>query len=282
MNPDIVSRFSGIGRTLDFKYVSNRLVVYLSLGGLIIGSGIQWLQGRGAAAALFWGFRAAAAVFLAWALARELYPARHPPAASAAGLSLTIICLLGLPDLGLLFWLLIGIRILNRTTGLKPKLFDLMFYALLGLCLVFKGHWTAGLMTVIILLIIGYWDRDKKNYILAAAAAAGIPVLLLFGGKSWIISTFNEAAFGAALIGAALFAPVVIQTNKIQSTGDYNRYHLKPIRVQSAQILAAAYWLQHTALVGSSGLTALFPLYAAGVCSGLYVLFHNAVKKLRK
>lgn len=282
MNPDIVSRFSGIGRTLDFKYVSNRIAVYLSLGCLILGSGMQWLQGRGAAAALFWGFRAAASVFLAWALARELDPFRHFPAIAASGVSLTGVFLWGLPDLGLLFWMLIGIRILNRTTGLKPKMFDIAFYAGLGMWMAYMGHWEAHLLTILVLSMNGLWDKDKKSYVMAAAAAAGISVLLVFNVPPWSFSPFIGMAFGAAVVGAAIFAPAIIQSSKMQSSGDKLGYKLKPIRVQSAQIFAALFWLVHAMLEGSSGLMALFPLYAAGICSGVYVLFQNAVKKLRK
>lgn len=282
MNPDIVSRFSGIARPLDSKYVSNRIVVYLSLGCLILGSGMQWLQGRGAAAALFWGLRLAAAVFLAWALTRELDPDRHPPALAAAGLSLTVVWLWGLPELMLLFWMLIGIRILNRTTGLKPKMFDIVFYAGLGMWLAYKGHGEAIFLTIMVLLVTGHWDKDKKYYLMAAAAAAEIPVLLVFNVQPWSFSPFIGMAFAAAVIGAAIFAPVIIQSGKMQSSGDKLGYKLKPIRVQSAQIFAALFWLVHAMLEGSSGLMALFPLYAAGICSGLYVLFSSAVKKLRK
>lgn len=283
MNPDVVSRFSGIARPLDFDYPGNRLIVSLSAAVFISGSILQWLGNRGGGEALIWGLEAAAAVFLAWALGRELDPDHHPAALMAAGLTAAVFWMWGRAELGLLLWMLIGTRILNRSAGIKPKWLDLAGFAGFGMWASFQGHWEAGLLTIIILILNGLLpEGQKENWFFAGVSAAGMAVLFILEGNVRLVGFFNCFAFGAALIGAALFLPVIIQSRSIQSRGDKTGERLGATRVQAAQLIAALFWVLHTGMEGTRGLLSLFSVYAAGLGSGLYWIFGLVTEQLRK
>ncbi len=283
MNPDVVSRFSGIGRPLDFDYSGNRIIAFLSAAVFISGSILQWIGTQGGGEALVWGLKAATAVFFSWASGRELNPDYPPAAIVGAGLTAVGIWIWGLAALGLLLWLLIGMRILNRTTGLRPKWVDLGGLTGLGVWLSSQGHWEAGLLTIMLLIINRILPGGQKmNWIFATVSAAGMTILFLMDGKMWPIGSFNWLAVGAALIGAVLFLPVIIQAGSIRSRGDKTGEHLEAIRVQAGQIFAAVFWLLHTGMEGPRGLFSLFPIYAAGLGSGLYWTFVVGIEHFRK
>ena len=112
---------TGIGRPLDFAHASNRYAVAVTaLAGL---GTLLWRWATGADDIWGWSFRMALAVFLGWAIGRELDP---DDTGSAALASLIVIPLtvLGSPSLWSVVAVLLAVRIAVRTTGISPHVID--------------------------------------------------------------------------------------------------------------------------------------------------------------
>ena len=66
--------WSGIGRPLSFKYPTNRAIIIIVALVFVLGTLIKLVVGDSFITSVFWAFGAAATIFFAWALARELDP----------------------------------------------------------------------------------------------------------------------------------------------------------------------------------------------------------------
>lgn len=143
-----IRTLSGLGRPLDFAYPTNRwiagitVVVFLAAWGLIGVGTEQW------AAASADALRLALAVFLAWAVCRELDPDRDRSALAAAVLCAAALSILPLaagaqeawsPGIAECFVLLLALRVLNRTTGAPATLADAAGLLALGVWLAVAG-----------------------------------------------------------------------------------------------------------------------------------------------
>ena len=87
-----MSKFgTGIGRLIDLRHRSNRYIVVATFVG---GFGtLIWRWSNGLDDVLLWAFRAAAAVFLAWAIGRELDPDETMSAGVATVIVLPLLAL---------------------------------------------------------------------------------------------------------------------------------------------------------------------------------------------
>ena len=83
-------------RPVDWNYPTNRLIILLTLGVLVLGTLYQLiLGGLGFVSALGWGASTGLAVFVCWALTRELDPDDEYAAFVAAGLYLAGVLIWG-------------------------------------------------------------------------------------------------------------------------------------------------------------------------------------------
>jgi hypothetical protein len=83
-------------------------------------------------------------VFLAWVLCRELDPDHDLSAFVAVGLALGGLFLWGLTRLVVLLWLILILRVVNRTMGLPAGILDSLAVLGLGIWLSFGGNWGYG------------------------------------------------------------------------------------------------------------------------------------------
>ena len=86
----------------------------------------------------------ALAVFLAWALGRELDPDRDGAAFVAAGLALLASWTLGRPSILGLFLILLSLRLVNRTVGPRARALDSLLVFGFALFVVARGEWLPG------------------------------------------------------------------------------------------------------------------------------------------
>ena len=107
-----------LGRPVDPRYPTNLAVVVLSPVVVVAGTIYRLVSGYALLEGVLWGIGAGLAVFLAWALGRELDPDHDLSAFVGAGLTVFGLLLTGLPSLLVLFWLLLALRVVNRSTGL--------------------------------------------------------------------------------------------------------------------------------------------------------------------
>jgi len=269
-----INEITSIARPLDLNYLTNKaiallsVIVFIAITFFWIIDGIEFLDSA------WWGFIASLAVFLSWAIARELDPDYDLSAFVTTGLSLIGLIVFGLPKISMLFWFLLVARMVNRTTGLPAKRLDSLFLLVLAGWLTINENILIGLMTALAFLLDSFLSKPQKHQILFAS------VQLLFVGIS---SSFNGVIFGdgtlspsfalAVVVISSLFLVVIADSRKIRTGGDRTAELLDPRRVQSAQILALSTAILMALWNGLPGIRAIMLLWAAIVGTSVYRLF---------
>lgn len=264
---------SAVIRLPDPTYPTNLAIGLLSATIVVVGGIAQLLTGRSPIQSLLWGIGAGLAVFLAWALARELDPDHDLSAFVGAGLMLIGLLVSELPSLLALFWLLVVLRIVNRTVGLPARLLDSLGALCLGGWLTWQGNWMAGLTTAVAFLLDGLLSpRARHHLFLSGIAFAGTVVFSVFQGNVAMEHGPAMPTVLAAVVMGGLFVVVVGTTGELKAVGDATGEPLSARRVQAAQVLALVTALLYAWWEGASGMGALLPLWAAMAGAALYRL----------
>jgi hypothetical protein len=269
-----MNNFSTIGRPVDFSYPTNRAIAILTLLVMVAAALYQGLTGVSWSESLLWGLQAGLAVFLAWALGREVDPDMALAAFVGAGLTLIGLFAWGLPDLGLLFWSLLALRVVNRTTGLPATLLDSLGLLGLGIWQTFGGNPGYGALTALVFLIDVWLDpENRREWIFAALALIATIIALVTGAATWPGERFSWLAVGIAMGLSTLFLPVISRTPPVTSQCDRTDERINSLRVQAGQVLAALAGIEMALWGGMTGLLNAYALWAVilGVIS--YRLF---------
>jgi hypothetical protein len=269
-----INEITSIARPLDLNYLTNKAIALLS-GIVFIAITFFWIiVGREFLDSAWWGFIASLAVFLSWAIARELDPDYDLSAFVTTGLSLIGIIVFGLPKISMLFWILLVARMVNRTTGLPVKRLDSLFLLVLAGWLTINENILIGLMTALAFLLDSFLSKPQKHQILFASIQ-----LLIVG----ISSSFNDVIFGegtlspsfalAIVVISSLFLVVIADSRKVRAVGDQTAELLDPRRVQAAQILALSTALLMAVWNGLPGIRVIMLLWAAIIGTSVYRFF---------
>ncbi len=269
-----INDITAIARPIDLKYPTNKAIALLSMI-VIVASTLFWVvTGRGFLDSVWQGFIASLAVFLSWAIARELDPEYDLSAFVTAGLSLIGLIFFDEPIIIVLFWILLLTRVVNRTSGLPARMLDSLFLLVLAGWLTFYGNVIVGLMTSLAFLLDGVLSHPRKRQLLFAC----LPLLIIA-----IPFYLNGIKFGenelsltlelAVLVVSLLFLLVIFDCRKVRAVADQTEELLDPMRVQSAQVLALATAILVSLLNGLPGIVSIMPLWAAIVGTLLYRFF---------
>ena len=254
---------TSIGRAVDLTYATNRAIavatVLVTVGGLFWRrlSGAPWLSSAA------WGTQVGLTVFLTWALCRELDPDHAIASFVAAGLALVGVAAWSLPKLTAVLWLLILVRIVNRTTGLAAGALDALGLVGLGGWLSLQGTWGYGLVTAMALFLDSRLPDPARRQLLFALLSAVVTVLAagLAIGSPWEAPSL---AGGLVALGlSSVFLPVIFSVRSLDSVGDETGERLAPARVRAAQVLALLAGVALAFLEGPSALVSLAPLWAS-------------------
>jgi hypothetical protein len=263
------SGLTSIGRPLDLRYPSNRFAAAAALLTGAAWAGWELAARGGVGASAGRGAVAGAAVFLAWALGRELDPDR----AWTAGLAAVVTAgLAGVwrPSLLVLGAGLLAARVSARSTGRAPGPVDLA--AVVGL-----AWWVS---------VSG--PGLPFGLAMAAALAADrflpgpAPVATLWAGGAAAAGAIAAAVIWATLTPgwpewpeAWLIAPAILglivplRPRQVASVGDLTGLPLEARRVRFGRwLVAAAGWLAAIG-AGGAGLAAAAPVWAALTAAGL-------------
>ncbi len=264
---------TAFGRAIDPNYPTNRAIVALAVIVAVAGALLQLLSGAVWLEAALWGIGAGFAVFLTWALGRELDPDHDLSAFVGAGLMLIGLFLFDLPSLLIVLWLLLLLRLVNRTIGLPARPLDTLGILGLGGWLTWQGYWVAGLMTAVALLLDGLLAPPRRIHLAVSGLAFAITVILsIFHGDMAMESGPTTPVVITAVVMAGLFLAVIATSREVRAVGDATGTPLNPRRVQAAQVLALLTALLLAWWAGVSGAVALLPLWAAMIGAGLYRL----------
>ncbi len=265
---------TALGRVpIDPSYPTNRAIAVLVLVVAIAGAILRLLSGAALLESALWGMEAGFVLFLTWALGRELDPDHDLSAFVGTGLGLIALLLFDTPSLLVVFWLLLLLRIVNRTVGLPAKPLDSLAVLGLGAWLTWQGQWLAGLLTAAAFLLDGLLSPPLRYHLFVSGLAfVATGVLSIFHGDIAMESgpTMPVAIFSVVTTG--LFLVVIATSGELQAVADATGRPLNPRRVQAAQVLALLTALLSAWWAGASGVVALLPLWSAMIGVGLYGL----------
>jgi len=259
-----ISSISSLARVVDPRYPTNfaiLIIAALAGGGYLIYNlyaSTDLLSAFGAA------FAFAVGIFLTWALGREIDPEHE--LAAFAGLLLFIpgYLVFGAPDLIMLLTILLLLRMLNETTGLQPKLLDLLAIIALGSMLVVRGAWVFGFFCSAGFLLEARLGESRNRYLLLSGFMAFLTLASLLILKP--LSPSNRITLvqiGFVISVALVFIPLVLHTRTIEVICDYQPERLKPVRVQAGQVFAISSAILVWIIAGYSGIIALLPLWSS-------------------
>lgn len=217
------------------------------------------------------GFRGAVAVFLAWAITRELAPRRFFASMLApfAGVAFAIP---GDTDLLACVGVLLAARVASRSVGDPPTLLDCI-------ALVPFSAWLAtrpdGLPVALVLAAIVFaQDRARRLRVTGALMLAVALVVGSTEGTLTVRTTWEDPTLPAQVLMAATAAAAVILVfwplpRRLHVRDDRRRGHLVGARVRVARIVTVAAVGAAIAWVGSSGVFELSSASAALLAAGL-------------
>lgn len=123
-----LSDVSGVVRSIDPSFPPNFAMIVLVIATSIIGVVVYpfLFNYTSMGMSISWGIRAGISVFLSWALARELDPDHDLSALFTAGIMFVMIFIFSfqLSGIILLVWILLIMRVLNRTSGKHASILD--------------------------------------------------------------------------------------------------------------------------------------------------------------
>ncbi|WP_406659984.1 hypothetical protein V7O66_09040 [Methanolobus sp. ZRKC3] len=266
-------RLTTLGRALDIKHSGTRKIIVFTLLAGIFSMLLQFTSETTLQTSLLLSFKAAMMVFLVWAIARELDPDHDNSSFVAVVFTIFNILFLGIQPLIPLLWILLLLRIMNRSVGMRAGIIDSFIIFILGILLSLQYNWIFAMLTALVLILDSRLSEAHRLHLPLGIILAGISTYLFStaGGRIDLeISLFEMISFIVAVI---LFLPVIIDSGKITSVGDRTGEKLDPTRVRMAQIvtLGIAFLLSIDSIYGQN-----YPiLYGIMAGIGIYRMLSN-------
>lgn len=277
-----LSDLTAVGRLVDPRYPSNLAIAILTVLTTVGATACRWVAGSTLVDGALWGIGAGLAIFLAWAVARELDPDHDLSAFVAAALAILALAALGLPPLLPLFWVLLTMRIVNRTVGLPARPLDSLAVLSLGLWLAWQASWIYGLMTATALFLDSWLaPRLARHRVLAAIVLVATGVLAVLGRTAAQGGWDSIPLTWLFALTTILFSLSMVTLEPAKALCDETGEPVRPQRVRFAQGLALITALLLAGLAGQEGMMALLPLWAAMLAVALYELATHWVVALR-
>ncbi|MCJ7682426.1 MAG: hypothetical protein MUP70_16985 [Candidatus Aminicenantes bacterium] len=269
-----IKSLSTIGRPLDWNFKTNRIITFVTLFVVAGGAAFRWVQGGAFLQGFAWGVGAGLSVFLAWALSRELDPDHDIAAFFGSGLALAGVLVWGPPGFLPVFWMLLMLRVINRTTGLPASLMDSLVLIALSVWLVLKVNWGFGLLTAAAIacdeLLL---PRKKRQPSFALLPVIGTVILLIVKPDVLGLPAGLFRPGGAAVLMSLFFLPVLVGVRSFQSRGDLTGEPLNLPRVIAAQFLGLITGIWMAFWNGFSGIHTLLPFWSAVLGATMFALF---------
>lgn len=247
-------RLFALGRPLDPSWPSNRAVMVLvPVTGLAVSLGAWSVVGLDPLVAAGMGLRWAAAIFGAWALARELAP--DDQAAAFVAMAAAVLVLGAVPQTGL--WLVfVGLataRLVNRTVGAEARPADSFAVLLLA----GAAAWQTGLWSPMVAAALAF-GLDARLVPAGPRRHRSLAVVSFVLGAAWAFAgpsvaagsgTPTSVARATAWVCLFVFGAQIVRTRRLVSVDDTGSEALSPPRVRAGMLTAAV--LASGTLIGS-------------------------------
>jgi hypothetical protein len=212
------------------------------------------------------------AVFLTWALAREIDPANEWSAFVALPAVFIATLILERPAFLALLFILLFSRALNGTTGVQVTIGDAILLIGLGALLFNNGMITALVILTIVNMLDAYLKPANRKQIIFAFSSLGAFLVMfiifyenrnIFQGQDLYSNIFSLLLAATALI-------IMVMTRHDQVFDDKNRVMLNKYRVIFVQLLAAVFIIGELFLNGNDSLLIIYPAILAYLGVALY------------
>lgn len=269
--------FSTLGRPLDMNYPTNWAIAVLVGIVMMVFFVVQWMNAMPLLSALAWSVQAGIGVFLAWAIGRELDPDHDLSAFVSAALMVALLWRFPLPNLLMLFWLMLLIRLLNRSVGLTPMWMDLVGIFALAAWLCWQEGWMYGLLTAMVFLLNQFALKTSYKAAWPFVISLGITILFLGLNPTLSVSDFDQSTFILGWLVLIFFMLTTVISEKIKSVGDETGKTLSEKRVKAAQWAAAFVALVLLLLQGETGSSNVLPLWTSMAGATLFMLWRRSM-----
>ena len=235
-------------------------------------------RGEPFTASLISALSSAVAIFLSWALGRELDPAHEWSAFIALPVIYIAFFPAGRPSLLVLLFIILCCRLLNRTCGLQPLKSDALLLFVLAVLLYFNSFYFA-LPYLVLLFMIDALAKpvNRFQYISAlVSSAAYLMMLIVYRPKLALFINQNiPVIYSATIVTLVVFSVIYVSyiTRHDRVIDDSHKEELNYYRVNAARFLAAA-WIVIEILYG--GVIILPQVYPVVLIYGGILLYHIA------
>ncbi len=255
-----IDKISSIGRPLDFNYKTNKAIVIITIITIIIGIVLSITNQLTIPNVIFTGVSFGITFFVTWAISREIDP--DNPISAFIGLIPLFIILFYWPEtnIAILFWLLIAVRIINRTTGLPARIVDSTILFTISLLLNYFHIPLFGVLAAIVFLIDSKIINGQRFQLLFASLSAFSSIIFIsINSRFFELATFSMLQTISIIIISIFFIFIVYFTKDVKSKGDKMQKPLNLLRIRAAQLFA----LLSVLIVSLSevGLTAMIPVW---------------------
>ena len=222
------SKFTGLARAIDPNYFTNKIILILSVLGSLI---YLMIKSEPFLNSLYFGV----SIFLCWAMNREIDPDRNLSAFLALiPLTLVVFSSPFISLLSVMFWLLLNLRILNRTTGLKIMLSDYLAVLAIGFFLSLKYNAPLFITATFALLLFAALYKKEKT----ARPALGLSFLavIFFLSGNFSLPKFLWGPYTYFfLLLSVIFLIIIDRDPAPESLNDLGEKKISPIDLKAAQ-----------------------------------------------
>jgi len=269
-----ISRITAFGRPLVLDRITNRVVAILTLVILAAAFIHQLTLAAPFTGALVTAAATAFAVFLCWAIGREIDPAYQWSAFVALPFTLIFTFIFGAPGIVALFFILLFSRVLNGSTGIQATSIDSIMLIILGVILFYDGIIFALLILGMVFFFDAFFDpANRKQKIFAfLSLALFVAMFLFFPGIKLSLQIANIHTVAVMLLLVVAVIILVMLTGYEQVPDDKNRSMLRKQRVCLARLMIAVFILLEMAFKGDQAFVLLYPAALAFCGAALYHL----------
>jgi len=258
-------------RTIDIHYFPNKLLFILLL--VLFPVMIAWFYftGQHLIQSVSSSILQIIIVFLCWALGRELDP-DHDYAAFFGIPLLFLPVSLNQGNIFVLLWFIIGLRIINQTTGKQTTSTDIIIFVLLTL---FSALISSAIillpLAILIIFLNSYLPKKQSGLsLLSIPLFPSFVLLLLISPTAWNFLNPSPRILMYIAVSSALLFLITTTTEELHSKGDYSYSSLSLKRIQSAQLICVLSVLVISTFHGT--IFMVFPVWAAITGVGFFRL----------
>lgn len=273
-----VTKISALGRPILLNCTTNRVIVYFTLTVFAAVFLYQLVLTAPFMEALSVSASAALAVFLTWAISREIDPAHDWSAFAGLPFTLAAALLYGSPALITLFFLLLFSRLINGTTGLRATLFDAVMLTVLAV-LLFTNSVFIGLP----LLALGFGfealtipGNRNKAYFAVPSIILFLVLISFFVPDHYYVAGYNLYTGAVALVIIFLSIFLMVRAKKSRVKADHGAQVLDNRRILLAQAALACFIIIELYLKGNIVLVMLYPVLFAYLGTAVYNLVRRS------